>query len=139
TSKPRKSPSIHYMCLSDRVLLCMEITHVLEGIECWQVLLDTNAASCLVASQRPLVHLLRLAQLALVRVEVAQVVDRLQCRRVVGPECLLETSQRPLVHLLRLAQLALVEVENAQHMHSIENCLSLLVLVDVSIATSLRS
>jgi hypothetical protein len=38
----------------------------------------------LVSSQRSHIHLLRLHHLALAGVEVAEIVDRVQCRRVLG-------------------------------------------------------
>jgi hypothetical protein len=51
---------------------------------------------------RPLVHRLRLHQLPLIRIEDAQVVDRVQRRRMVGPQRLLVPRQSSLVHRLRL-------------------------------------
>jgi hypothetical protein len=64
--------------------------------------------------QCPLVHLLRLVQLAMDPVEAAQVVDRGQCRRVGRPECLYVPSQRPLVHLLRLVLRGLGDMGKTQ-------------------------
>ena len=68
----------------------------------------------LVSSQRPHVHLFRLRHLALVGAEPAEVIDRLQCRRVFGSPRLFLSSQRPYVHLFRLRHLALVGAEQAE-------------------------
>jgi hypothetical protein len=69
------------------------------------------ALCLLLALQRPLVHLLGLDELALGCIEVRQVVDRVERRRVLWPLCLLLALQRPLVHLLGLDELALVGIE----------------------------
>jgi hypothetical protein len=60
------------------------------------------------ASQRPLVHLLGLDELALVGVEVPEVINCAERRRVLCAERRLPTSQRPLVHLLGQSELTLV-------------------------------
>jgi hypothetical protein len=65
-------------------------------------------------NQRAQIHLLGLAQLALVLVEVAQVVDHGGHQCVLQSKSLLTALQRPHVHLLGLAQLALVRVEHAR-------------------------
>src|SRR5205814_9902962 len=66
-------------------------------------------------------HSRALGQLALLRVEEAQVVDRGESRRVIPPERLLVTFQRPLIHGLGLGQLALIPVEGAQAVDRVDS------------------
>ena len=68
----------------------------------------------LVSSQRPYIHFLCLRHLALVGVKGAEIVDRVQRRRMLESPCLLISSQRPHTHLLCLRHLALVGVKNAE-------------------------
>jgi hypothetical protein len=68
----------------------------------------------LVSSQRAHIHLLRLYHLALLLVEAAEIVDRVQRRCVFKSPRLLPSSQCPHVHLLRLHHLALVDVEEVE-------------------------
>lgn len=48
---------------------------------------------CLHATWAQLVHLLCLRQLALITIQIAEVVDRVESRGVVGPECFLLARQ----------------------------------------------
>ncbi len=71
-------------------------------------------ASCfLVFIQRPPIHLLRLAMLALISVKGAQVVDGEEGECMVRAPCFLVSIQRPPIHLLRLGRLALISIEAA--------------------------
>ena len=62
----------------------------------------------------PLVHDFGLRKPALLPIEKAQIVDRVQRRRVVWPQRLLLPRQCPLVHGFGLREPALVGVEVAQ-------------------------
>jgi len=54
-----------------------EVTKGEHSVQCWEIRRYKLETKCLlVALQRPKVHLLRLRQLALVLVEVAELVDR---------------------------------------------------------------
>ena len=83
-----KSPRVHGPGLVRLVLAAEEEAEVVGCIERWDIGCDVSRTEC-VSLQRPIVHLLRLAELALVRVEKAQVVDRVECRCVLRTECLL--------------------------------------------------
>ena len=72
----------------------------------------------LVSLQCPLVHLLRLSHLALISIEVAQVVDGVECGCMLRAPCFLVSLQCPLVHLLGLSHLALVLIEIAEIVES---------------------
>jgi hypothetical protein len=62
----------------------------------------------------PLMHLLRLGQLALGPVQDPQKVDGVEGGLVVRSQRLLVPGQRPYVHLLRLGQLALVPIQDPE-------------------------
>src|ERR1700755_3348472 len=68
-----------------KIIRCNERRYV-RGSELW-------SKNFFVAFQRSLVYLLRLVQLALVCVEVTEVVDRVECRSVLSPQCLLVPFQ----------------------------------------------
>jgi hypothetical protein len=83
-----------------------------DRLKRWDIGDDTICTDqSLVTLQRPLAHLLRFDQLALVSVESPEIVDRVERRRVLWTQCLLLALQCPLVQLLGLDQLALVSVE----------------------------
>ena len=85
----------------------------------------TKALCFLLSFQCPLVHLLGLSHLALTLIEIAQVVDGVECGCMLRTPCFLVSLQSALVHLLRLSHLTLISIENAQ---VVESILSVLVL-----------
>lgn len=78
-------------------------------LRCWM----GWASKPLISFQCPLVHLLRLCQLALISIEITQVVDNVECRYMLGAPCFLLSFQCPQTHLLRLYHLALISIEKA--------------------------
>ena len=68
----------------------------------------------------PLMHLLRLGQLALGPVQDPQKVVGVEGGRVVRSQRLLVPGQRPYVHLLRLGQLALVPIQDPEIVDGVE-------------------